>query len=82
MAPWAAAKADSKKPALTLKEIQRLEAEKLNEQKRIEAQIKSEQAAKAWANAAAAEKAVKAEKLQLLYHQLGDLLLMFQSLKL
>lgn len=62
LAPWAAAKADSKKPALTLKEIQRLEAEKLNEQKRIEAQIKSEQAAKAWANAAAAEKAVKAEK--------------------
>ena len=62
LAPWAAAKADSKKPALTLKEIQRLEAEKLNEQKRIEAQIKSEHAAKAWANAAAAEKAVKAEK--------------------
>lgn len=62
LAPWAAAKADSKKPALTLKEIQRLEAEKLNEQKRIEAQIKSEQAAKAWANAAAAEKAIKAEK--------------------
>ena len=27
LAPWAAAKADSKKPALTLKEIQRLEAE-------------------------------------------------------
>ncbi|RCK56251.1 Protein SMY2 [Candida viswanathii] len=62
LAPWAAPKQPSKKPALTLKEIQRLEAEKLAEQKKIEAQIKSEQAAKAWANAAAAEKQAKAEK--------------------
>ena len=55
-------KTNSPKPALTLKEIQRIEAEKLAEQKKIEAQIKSEQAAKAWATAAAAEKQAKAEK--------------------
>ncbi|KAL6450285.1 SMY2 Protein SMY2 [Candida maltosa Xu316] len=58
----AASKTGAKKPALTLKEIQKLEAEKVAEQKRIEAQIKSEQAARAWANAAAAEKAAKLEK--------------------
>lgn len=62
LAPWAAPKQTAQKPALTLKEIQRIEAEKLAEQKKIEAQIKSEQAAKAWATAAAAEKQAKAEK--------------------
>ncbi|KAG7661717.1 SMY2 [[Candida] subhashii] len=48
LAPWAT-KQDIKKPAMTLKEIQELEAKKLKEQRKIEAQIRSEQGAKAWA---------------------------------
>lgn len=62
LAPWAAPKQSSQKPVLTLKEIQRIEAERLAEQKKIEAQIKNEQAAKAWATAAAVEKQAKIER--------------------
>ncbi|EGW35769.1 uncharacterized protein SPAPADRAFT_53929 [Spathaspora passalidarum NRRL Y-27907] len=61
LAPWAS-KPQETKPKLSLKEIQQMEAEKLERQKRIEAQIRSEQA-KAWASLdepQPAEKAVPA----------------------
>ena len=51
LAPWASVTSTNQdsntKPALTLKEIQTFEAEKVKEQKQIEAAIKSEQLAKA-----------------------------------
>lgn len=51
LAPWASITSTNQdsntKPALTLKEIQMVEAEKVKEQKQIEAAIKSEQLAKA-----------------------------------
>lgn len=59
LAPWAAVTSNkqgsSTKPALTLKEIQLVEAEKLKEQKQIEAAIKSEQLARAKLEEKAAE---------------------------
>ncbi|RLV91944.1 Protein SMY2 [Spathaspora sp. JA1] len=49
LAPWASKPQEITKPKLTLKQIQQIEAEKLEKQKKIDAQIRSEQAAKAWA---------------------------------
>lgn len=54
LAPWASAQTTqnntTQKPSLTLKEIQALEAEKLEKQKQLQSQLRSEQAAaKSWA---------------------------------
>ncbi|KAK6455292.1 kinesin-like protein [Scheffersomyces xylosifermentans] len=49
LAPWATAKQETEqKPTLTLKEIQQLEAERLEKQKKLQAQQRQEQAAKNW----------------------------------
>ncbi|KAG5420140.1 SMY2 [Candida metapsilosis] len=64
LAPWAfKAKAeDVKKPALSLKEIQKVEAEKFEQQKKLQSKLKAEQAQKAWAASAASDKASAIEE--------------------
>lgn len=49
LAPWAIPKADSDKPALSLKEIQKMDADRLEKQRQLESQARAEQAAKMWA---------------------------------
>ncbi|KAI5965873.1 SMY2 [Candida pseudojiufengensis] len=71
LAPWATKSKpeEVKKPSLSLKEIQKNEAEKLSQQKKIQEKIKLEQTSKEWAATAAAEKAAaeqeKKQKAQL-----------------
>ncbi|MDC6270792.1 GYF domain-containing protein [Acetobacter pasteurianus] len=69
LAPWAAkAKAEEEKAKanqLSLKEIQKVEAERLSQQKKLQEKAKAEQAQKAWAVAAAAEKAAQLEQEKL-----------------
>lgn len=54
--PWAAKEPAVAKPLLTMKEIQALEAEKLEKQRLVEAEAKSAENARAWAAAALEEK--------------------------
>jgi len=56
LAPWAAVNQEAEKPALSFKEIQKLEAENLEKQKQIEQQIRAEQTAKLWASEQETEK--------------------------
>lgn len=64
LAPWAAKTRteDIKKPSLSLKEIQKVESEKSEQQKRLQSKLKAEQAQKAWAVNAATEKAEAIEQ--------------------
>lgn len=65
LAPWAAAAAVEAKPALTLKEIQEIEAEKMEKQKQLQAELRREQVLAAAAALEAEEKAVDSEKVTL-----------------
>lgn len=48
LAPWASQK-ENEKPSLSLKEIQKLDADRLEKQRQLEQQARAEQAAKLWA---------------------------------
>lgn len=49
LAPWAVPKVEAEKPVLSLKEIQKMDADRLEKQKQLESQARAEQAAKMWA---------------------------------
>ncbi|KAI5970335.1 SMY2 [Candida margitis] len=64
LAPWASKTKtdDAKQPNLSLKEIQKVESEKSEQQKKLQSKLKAEQAQKAWAANAASEKAAAIEQ--------------------
>lgn len=64
LAPWASKSKpeDVKKPGLSLKEIQKVESEKSEQQKKLQSKLKADQAQKAWAANAATEKAAAIEQ--------------------
>lgn len=65
LAPWAAASAVGAKPALSLKEIQEIEAEKMEKQKLLQAELRREQTLATAAALAAEERAVESERVAL-----------------
>ncbi|KAI5955020.1 SMY2 [Candida jiufengensis] len=66
LAPWATKPKveEVKKPSLSLKEIQKVESEKMSQQKKIQNKLKLEQSTKEWAATAAAEKAAADQELK------------------